>query len=117
MSTQLTERLCKWRNLYAMMATMGNANAFQRYIRDVADKMLLLRAEHSSLTALLIQKGIITSLEFTAQLDVEAEVLMTVMEQAYPGFTATDDGITLSNPMAQETMRRWMMTPGMGKPT
>lgn len=39
---------------------------------------------------------------------------MKAMEESYPGFTADDDGLTMKNPEAGETVRRWMTTPGMG---
>lgn len=114
MSTQL-QTLCKWRAIYQMMATMGERNSFERYVRDVADKHLLLRAEVTALSALLLQKGVFTQVEFAAQLDVEAEHLCEIMAQAYPGFRAMPEGLSLEMPEAQQTMEAWTKPNGFGR--
>lgn len=115
MSTSITQRLCKWRNLFNMMATLGDRFALERYVRDNADRTLLLRAEVNAITALLIQKGVFTPLEFTAQLDVEAEELMHALEKIYPGFMAGDDGLSMQMPQAQQTIESWKKPWGTGK--
>lgn len=112
--TQALETLCKWRAVSQMMATMGTQTAFERYVRDVADKHLLLRAETSALVAMLVQKGVFTLTEYRAQLDVEAEALCAMLEQAYPGFRATETGMTLDTKVAADTMRLWNQPTGTG---
>lgn len=115
MSTAALETLCKWRNVYGLMATMGSQESFERYVRDTADKHLLLRAEVNAMTALLIQKGVFTATEFAVQLDVEAEHLSGVMVEAFPGFEATEIGLTMKMPEVQETMQSWQRPNGMGR--
>jgi len=114
MSTQNLEVAAKWRQLYALMATLGTATAFERYVRDAAEKFIMHRVELNALTGLLIQKGVFTQLEFTAQLDVEAEAFCETMEKAFPGFRAHLDGLTLEQPQALQTMQGWNQPYGLG---
>ena len=115
MASSRLERLCKWRNVYLMMATQGAPPATERWVRDLADKNLLQRVESSALTALLIQKGVFTALEFTAQVEVESELLDEQLQRAFPGFSVTDSGVTMRSPEAQKTMEGWCLPWGTGK--
>ena len=66
-----------------------------------------MRIELSALTALLIEKGIATSREFTEQMIVEAEALDRALAARFPGITSTDDGMAMQLPEAAETMAGW----------
>lgn len=111
----IINRLAKWRQVYAMMATMGNATAFERYVRDVGEKLLIQRAELSALSGLLIQKGVFTQLELTAQVEVECEALMQLLEGAFPGFKSSDEGLSIETAAALLTMQGWTRPYGTGK--
>lgn len=110
--TKRLQILTKWRQVFCMLATSG-AIPFERYVRDQAEAQLLHRAELSALTALLIQKGVFTQTEFAAQIDIEAEVLCEQLQKRFPGFTATETGMTLQNPQAYATMGSWHEQYGM----
>ena len=105
--TQRLQILTKWRSVYKMMATMGSVAAFEREVSQTHEKILLLRAENNALMALLVQKGVFTGTEFAAQLDVEAEHLCEQYEKAFPGFKATETGLTMDAKLAAQTMGGW----------
>lgn len=113
--SRILSRLAKWRNVFMMMATMGSVTSSERWIRDQAEKHLLLRVDANAIVALLIQKGVFSQIEYTAQLEVEAEALMEALEKSYPGFRAGDDGMILANPQAHQTMQGWMRPWGTGE--
>ena len=88
-------RLAKWRAHYAgwMLGTRLKDDPECQAVRDLFEKLLLLRAEASAQTALMISKGICTAEEFTNQLEEEAKHLMRALEEAWPGARAGDDGM------------------------
>jgi hypothetical protein len=105
-STAALNRLCKWRTFYAgwMFGTSAKTGPV-KMIRDMVDARLILRTEMSALTALLIRKGVITADEMNNQVAVEADHLTAALEARYPGFTATDDGLSMRMPQAGQTMK------------
>lgn len=107
MDKEALEVLAKWRAAWGMMATMGTSAAFERCIRDMAEHLLMQRAELNALANLMVQKGVFAATEFTAQVEVEAELHSKVLEQSFPGFSASVAGLTLTQPMAERTMRAW----------
>lgn len=111
----ILNRMAKWRNVALIMATQGDRMSFERYVRDNAEKALLYRVELSALAALLIQKGVFTHVEFTAQVEVEAEALSAVLEKNFPGFSSTDHGMSMKNPEALQTMASWRKPWGTGQ--
>ena len=113
MSTKRLELLCKWRQVYCLQATSGQIG-FERYVRDAAEAKLLHRAELSAIVALLVQKKVFTNVEFAAQVEVESEFLNEAMQKTFPGFTAKDNGIALTNPMVTQTMKNWQQPYGLG---
>ena len=114
MSEQL-EILGKWRQAYTMMARSGFVGT-EKFLRDSAEAKLLHRVELSAVCALLLQKKIFTQTELVAQIEVEAEALDVKMQELFPGFRATLEGLVLSNPQAGETIRNWDTPYGMGVP-
>jgi len=92
------QRLCKWRAIFAgwQLGTRVKEDPEAQAVRDQRELTLLLRAELSALTALLIEKGIIGQEQFAAQIDREAELLMASLERRFPGARAQLDGMHLS---------------------
>jgi hypothetical protein len=68
---------------------------------------ILLRAEVSALTGLLIKAGVFTAEEFDAALEQEADQLSADYARRFPGFTATDDGMQIDPKVAVHTTRGW----------
>jgi len=75
--------------------------------RDRADAVLMLRVEVNALTALLIAKGVFTLDEFMAQIVTECEHKQRELEAMFPGYKATDVGISIDPKIAAET--NWRM--------
>lgn len=107
------QRLTKWRRVFAawqfgpdhLLGDNANCPAPVHAVRDHREVTMLMRAELSALVILLVQKGVFTTGEYEAQLEVEATHLDVIYEQKFPGFIAGDDGITLHNPEALQTLQ------------
>lgn len=112
--TQRLNILCKWRQAYVLMNQAGQFGQ-ERVIRDSAEGKLIARCELSALANLLVQKGVFTATEFIAQVDIEAEALSKKLENVFPGFSANQNGLVLTNPAANQTMLAWQQPYGMGR--
>ncbi len=101
------QRLAKWRSVYAgwMWGTQTREHGPSQATRDLFEKAILLRAEVSALTALLIESGVITQEQFLARLYDEAEALQGMLERAFPGYRATAYGMSMDTHIAADTMR------------
>lgn len=102
------ERLGKWRAHFAgwQLGTRLGSDPEVQAVRDLVERTLLLRAEVSALTAILIEKGVCTFDEMTAHWEEEAEGLMKALEERWPGAQATDDGMSYTRE-AVEWMSKW----------
>jgi hypothetical protein len=101
-------RLCKWRTVLAGWH-LGTKMKFEPGVpamRDLQDNRLIVRVELTALTYLLFEKGIITKAEWEAAVEREADELDKMYRRKFPGYTATDTGITIDPELAQETNRR-----------
>lgn len=105
---QQANRLCKWRTLFAgwVLGTRSDTDPRAAGMRDLQEVRLLLRAEVSALTNMLVAKGVCTTEEITAAVADECEYLNEAMAGRFPGIRATDDGLDIKMPEALETMRR-----------
>lgn len=106
-------RLAKWRATFAswQLGTRLQTDAECAAIRDHREVTIMLRAEVSALTQLLIAKGVFTFDEFQTALEGEANALDALYESKFPGFTATDSGMSMKLPEALDTMRRMNWKP------
>lgn len=68
---------------------------------------MLMRAELSALTALLIEKGVFTALEFSQQLAIEAVHLDKAYEEKFPGFSTSDVGVEINVAESLKTTKGW----------
>jgi hypothetical protein len=102
-------RLCKWRMVLAGWhhGTRSIEQPGIQAMRDLMDKWLIMRAEGSALVALLVGKGVFTAAEFAAAVQSEAARLDRDLEQVFPGFRTTDDGVQITDmALATATMLR-----------
>ncbi len=106
------DRLTKWRAVFAgwQLGTRADTDPECRAVRDHREVTILLRAEVSTLTGLLIEKGVFTGEEFTAALEREAEQLSADYSRRFRGMKATDVGIQMDVAVMQEhgTMDGWL---------
>lgn len=110
-ASRTLNRLAKWRAHYTgwMLGTRSRKDPQAQATCDMYEKLILLRAEVTALTGLLIEKGAFTSREFTEHLIDEAELLSKDYEKRWPGCKAEDDGMHYSLPEATESMRGWLL--------
>jgi hypothetical protein len=96
-STRLAlEKLTKWRAHFAgwQLGTRAKGDPESDAVRDHREVTILLRAEVSALTGLLIRKGVITAEEFDGALRFEANTLEHAYQRRWPGVAATADGLS-----------------------
>ena len=107
--SKILNRLCKWRAVFCgwQLGTRATQDPEAQALRDHRELGLLLRVEVSALVSLLVQKKVFSTVEFSAQCDVEAESLMDRLEELFPGFRSTDDGMVMTMPEAKNTTRNW----------
>ena len=89
--------LAKWRVLFTgwQLGTRAKGDPEGDAVRDHREATILLRAEVSALTGLLIEKGVFTLPDWLAALEREANNLNTDYERKFPGVTATPDGLSM----------------------
>lgn len=106
---QWLNRLAKWRMILAgwQLGTRPKEDPECQAVRDHRESTLIQRAELSALTNILIMKGVFTLDDYKAQLEMEAEMLCSMMSQRFPGFEATDNGMKLDPKLATQTMKGW----------
>jgi hypothetical protein len=90
-------RLCKWRTVLTgrHVGTKPKTDPEVIAFRDLYDKLLILRAEHTALSGLLIAKGIITADQLASAVAAEADELERDYQKAFPGVRATDAGLII----------------------
>ncbi len=101
------ERLCKWRKFFAgwQLGTRADSDGESRALRHHLELSMVVRAELSALMEAMIAKGVLTEDELDEHIEREADKLSEAYANAYPGFRATDDGLAISMPAAQVTMK------------
>ncbi len=102
-------RLGKWRTVFAgwQLGTRAKGDPESDAVRDHRELSMLLRAEVSAISQLLVKRGVFTAEEYTAQVHDEAKLLCRAYERRFPGFKATDDGLHVDAEIARDTMRGW----------
>ena len=101
-------KLCKWQKFYAswQLGTRPKDDGELRALTHHLELSILLRAEVSALTGLMLRKGVFTQDEWSAALEAEAKLLDHDYEESYPGWRSTPDGLSMKMPEAGETMRK-----------
>jgi len=100
--------LAKWRVLFTgwQLGTRPKGDPEGDAVRDHRETTILLRAESSALSTLLMTKGLITEAEWLDALQREAEQLNKDFERKFPGVTATETGLTIDK-RALPWMKGW----------
>lgn len=103
------ERLAKWRVLLTgwQLGTRPKGDPEGDAVRNHREATLVLRAEVSAFSSLLIAKGVFTAAEMNDQVELEARRLCEALSRRFPGVVATDEGLVFSLPAAAETMKGW----------
>lgn len=101
-------RLAKWRLVFTgwQLGTRPKGDPEGDAVRDHREATLLLRVETSALAALMMRKGVFTEAEYNAVMREAAAQLESDLERRFPGFKATDTGLTMDE-RAAETMQGW----------
>lgn len=88
-------KLAKWRSLLAgwQLGTREKGDPEGDAVRDHREVSLILRAEMTALTTLLIEKRVITPEEWFAALQREATLLDADFERRFPGVVTANDGL------------------------
>lgn len=107
-SADVLNKLAKWRNVFAswQLGTRLDTDGECRAVKDHRELTILLRAEVSALTGLLIKKGLFTEAQWDTALADEAGMLDRDYEARFPGFSTSQDGVHMHLPEAGDTMRR-----------
>jgi hypothetical protein len=112
----LQEKLCaalnkltKWRCVFAgwQLGTRPDTDPECLAVRDHRDATILLRAELSTITSLLLNEGFFTQAQYQNQLLAEVEMLDAAYEKLFPGFRTSTVGVTIDPVAAKETTRGW----------
>jgi hypothetical protein len=100
--------LAKWRAHFAgwQLGTRAADDPECQAVRDHREATILLRAEMTALTDVLIRKGVITAGELSSALEREAVQLGKDYERQWPGVKATPTG--LSYDLARIREAGWM---------
>jgi hypothetical protein len=101
------EKLAKWRKFFAswQLGTTPADDGRYKAVANHRELSILMRAELSALTGLLIRKGAFTQAEFGEALEREAKLLDHDYEESYPGWRSLTEGLSMKLPEAAETMR------------
>jgi hypothetical protein len=100
--------LRKWRTVFAgwQLGTRPVGDPECDAVRDHRELSMILRAEQSAIIRLLIEKNICTREEWAHTLCEEAILLDQQYETRFPGFKASEIGITI-DPRGHELLRKW----------
>lgn len=100
--------LAKWRVLFAgwQLGTRLKGDPECEAVKNHRELSIILRAEVTALTGLLIEKGVFSQVEFTEALTREAVALNRDYEQRFPGVRADESGL-IFGPEAVKTMEGW----------
>jgi len=101
--------LAKWRSVFAgwQLGTRQKGDPECDAVRDHREVTMLLRAEVSGITRILLEKKIVTVDELQDIFSEEALALSKLYEDKFPGCKATELGIQIDPTKAEPTMRNW----------
>jgi hypothetical protein len=102
-------RLAKWRSIFAgwQLGTRVKGDPESDAVRDHREATIILRAEVTAITRLLMEYDSGFAARFNEVLGEEADALSEAYARRFPGMTATEDGIHMEFPAAGETMKGW----------
>lgn len=103
------QRLCKWRTVFAgwQLGTRPDTDPECQAVRDTRELLLIMRVELSALASVLIKKGVIELDDWRVTLLEEIAIQQSALEERFPGFQATDYGLSVDAAKAKETTKGW----------
>jgi hypothetical protein len=107
--TKSLQRLTKWRSVFAgwQLGTRHKDDPECQAVKDHREVTILLRAELNALIAALFGKGVFTLSEYQQALLLEAEQAQKDLEARFPGYKATDWGMSVDAEKAAKTTQGW----------
>jgi hypothetical protein len=103
-------RLAKWRFVFAsrMFGSRPDTDEPTKVFKDLVERTLILRAEVTALTALLVEQRMIYEDDFARHVAVEAGHLERLLEQQFPGFRSAEHGMEVYDTgLVVETAKNW----------
>lgn len=90
-------KLTKWRSVFAgwQLGTRSDTDVEAKALKDHREQSMVLRVEVTALVGLMLEKGVFTLEEFQNAVALEAGELEKMLERKFPGFRATDDGMSM----------------------
>jgi hypothetical protein len=103
------QRLTKWRAVFAgwQLGTRHKDDPEAQAVKDHREVTILMRAELNALMTLMIQKDVFTLAEYQEALLAEAVQADKDMESRFPGYKATDWGLSVDVEKAAKTTQGW----------
>lgn len=100
--------LAKWRSVFTgwHLGTRSTDDGQTKAMRDLYEKVLLMRAELNGVTRILVDKGVVTQVELTEIFGEEYAFYAEQLAGFFDGMEATEQGIAMDPGRAAETMRR-----------
>jgi len=107
------QRLAKWRSVFAgwQLGTRPRGDGESEAVRDHREVTMLLRAEVSALTRILLEAKLVDQNTLTRIVGEEAEYLSQAYEGKFPGARAIDEGMDFDVQTWAETTRRMGFPP------
>jgi len=101
-------RLTKWKAVFSgwQLGTRPIGDPESDAVRDHREISLILRAEVTALSRILVEKHLMTRDDLNRAIGEEAEYLADSLSLRFPGFRATDDGMEMDG-RAVETTKGW----------
>lgn len=101
--------LSRWRVVFAgwQLGTRDSQDPECNAIKDHRELSMVLRAELSAMTSLLIDKGVFSEDEWWAKVAECAADLSKQYEGRFPGFKACESGLNIDPKVAAQTTRGW----------
>src|SRR5262245_41568976 len=92
-------KLSKWRMLFAgwQLGTRLDDDPEGQAVKDHREVTIVLRAEVTALTGLLLRKGICSEDELRREIAQEAEFLDQQYEERFPGFETSEAGLIVAD--------------------
>jgi len=102
-------RLAKWRSVFTgrWLGTRSIQDPEAIAVRDVFEKLLILRVELTAISNLLIDQKIYSINQYMAQVTIECGHLQAALERQFPGHKACDYGMDIDIAIAAETTKGW----------
>lgn len=102
-------KLAKWRLVFTgwQLGTRVKGDPESDAVRDHRELSIILRAELTAISTLLLEKKVFTQEEWEAALEKEALQLDQDYEHKFPGFKTSQHGVDIDITQVSETTKGW----------